>query len=212
MKAVLLSALVILLGGIGGNYLRFVRQAPDRPPTFESIPLDVSGYYGQERRLPDFNYDVLQADTTTLRLYHSSSGTYFWLFVAYFASQEYGSQMHSPRQCLPGGGWRINDHQPFTFELHSGETITVNRLVIVQQDAQQLMYYWYETRSGALTDEFAVKWDLAVNSLFLRPTDAAFVRLTVPLLDGDLESADREAIEFLQQLHPYIMEALPFDN
>lgn len=212
MKAALLSALMILLGGVGGNYLRFVRQTPDRPPTFESIPLETSDYYGQERRLPDFNYEVLQADTTSLRLYRSSTGSYFWLFIAYFASQEYGSQMHSPRQCLPGGGWRIDDHQPFSFQLESGETRTINRLVIVQQDSRQLMYYWYETRGGALTDEFAVKWDLAVNSIMLRPTDAAFVRLTVPLLNGDFEVADREAVEFLKRFHPHIMEALPFHN
>ena len=212
MKSALFSALVILFGGVCGNYLRFVRQSPDHPPKFDSIPLDISDYNGQERRLPDFNYEVLQADTTTLRLYRSSSETYFWLFVAYFASQEYGSQMHSPRQCLPGGGWRISDHEPFTFALQSGETRTINRLLIVQQDSQQLMYYWYETRGGALIDEFAVKWDLAVNSLFLRPTDAAFVRLTLPLLDGDLEAADREAVAFLQLFYPHILEALPFHN
>ncbi|MDH3892893.1 MAG: EpsI family protein [candidate division Zixibacteria bacterium] len=212
MKAAILSAMIILVGGIFGNYLRFVRQSPDRPPTFDSIPLETSDYYGQERRLPEFNYEVLQADTTTLRLYRDLSGTYYWLFVAYFASQEYGSQMHSPRQCLPGGGWRIRDHQPFTIQLQSGENRTINRLVIAQQNSQQLMYYWYETRGGALTGEYAVKWDLAVNSLLLRPTDAAFVRLTLPLLNGDLEAADRVAVEFLRQLHPHITQALPFHN
>lgn len=212
MKPALISALIILLGGIGGNYLRFVRPVPESPPMFDLIPLETSDYHGQERRLDEFNYDVLQADTTMFRLYRDASGSNFWLFVAYFVSQEYGSQMHSPRQCVPGGGWRINDHQPFTFQLQSGETKTINRLVIVQQDSQQLMYYWYETRGGALIDEFEVKWDLAVNSLLLRPTDAAFVRLTLPLLDGDLEAADRETVNFLRQLQPHIMKALPFNN
>jgi len=74
------------------------------------------------------------------------------------------------------------------------------------------MYYWYETRGGALVDEFEVKWDLAINSILLRPTDAAFVRLTLPLLDGDLEAADRRAVNFLRQLQPHIREVLPFNN
>lgn len=212
MKAALFSALILLFGGAFGNYLRYVRPEPEFPPRFEYIPFESPGYIGQERRLPEYNYEVLQADTTTLRRYRSSSGRNFWLFIAYFASQEYGSQMHSPQHCLPGGGWRISDHRPFTFQLQSGESRTVNRLVIVQQDAQQLMYYWYETRGGALANEFAVKWDLAVNSLLLRPTDASFVRLTIPLSDGDLEAADREAAEFLRQFHPHIIDALPFDN
>ena len=44
------------------------------------------------------------------------------------------------------------------------------------------------------------------------PTDAAFVRLTIPVSDGDLEAADRMAVDFLRELHPHITEALPFDN
>ncbi len=211
-RASLISAVIILLGGGLGNYLRFVTQPPEHPPSFDAIPLDHNGYYGEERRLPDYNYEVLQADTTTLRLYRGPEGDLFWLFVAYFESQEYGSQMHSPKLCLPGGGWRIESHEPFNLLLPSGDTKTINRLIIVQQDSRQLMYYWYQTRGGALTNEFAVKWDLAVNSLLFRPTDAAFVRLTLPLANDDLEAAGTKAIRFLNSFYPYLMEALPFDN
>ncbi len=211
-RASLISAVIILLGGALGNYLRFVTQPPEHPPSFDAIPFDHNGYYGEERRLPDYNYEVLQADTTTLRLYRSGDGNLLWLFIAYFESQEYGSQMHSPKLCLPGGGWRIENHEPFDLPLPSGDTKTINRLVIVQQDSRQLMYFWYQTRGGTLTNEFAVKWDLAVNSLLFRPTDAAFVRLTLPLGDHDLAVAEAEAIRFLNSFYPYLMEALPFDN
>ncbi len=212
MKAALISSLLILIGGLAGNFFRYARQAPDRLPVFDKIPYELAGYYGREKRLAEFNYVILQADTTTLRLYRNSAGNYYWLFIAYFESQEYGSQMHSPRHCLPGGGWRIQKQQPFELKLADGKVKTINRLVITQPNSRQVMYYWYQTRGGALIDEFDVKVDLAVNSLMLRPTDAAFIRLTVPVLNDDFAAADARAVAFLRRFHDPILESLPFDN
>jgi hypothetical protein len=43
------------------------------------------------------------------------------------------------------------------------------------------MLYWFETRSGFVTGEYALKWDLVRNSLARRPTDAVFIRYTAPV-------------------------------
>ena len=51
-----------------------------------------------------------------------------------------------------------------------------------------------------------------MNSLMLRPTDAAFVRLTLPVKDGNIEEATQRAIAYLNTFHPSIEAALPFNN
>jgi len=180
---------------------------------FDQIPLERNGYAGEEQWFAEYSYDILKADTTTLRSYRSQNGEMLWLFVAYFQSQKYGSQIHSPRHCLPGGGWRIERHERFDLPLDDGTSKEMNRLLLRQRDRKQLMFYWFETRSGAVTGEFALKWNLMTNSLMLRPTDAAFIRLDLPVNHSEtLETTTARAVNFLQAFHADIERALPFGN
>ena len=212
-RRILIVSLVILLGGICGNYLRFVETELERGPSFGEIPYETSNYTGEEHRFPEPSYKILLADTTTLREYHDNEGNPIWLFIGYFRSQEYGSQIHSPRHCLPGSGWKIRRHEPHVLRLRSGRIKVVNRLVITERQKKHLMFYWFETRSGTIRNEFALKWDLMKNSLLRRPTDAAFIRLNLPVTDSDgIEVATDRAIAFLNELCPAIRQSLPFSN
>ncbi|RKX26348.1 MAG: EpsI family protein [Candidatus Zixiibacteriota bacterium] len=212
-RPVLIVSLIILIGGMVGNSLRFIKPEPNRGPSFSEIPFSSVGYVGQERRFSEASYDVLKADTTTLRQYVDEDGSSVSLFVGYFASQKFGSQIHSPKHCLPGSGWKIIHSAPYHLELPGGISKKVNRFVITEHNHRELMLYWFETRGGTICDEFGLKWDLMKNSLLLRPTDAAFIRLNLPIADGDdVESATRKATAFFTLFYPSISQALPFDN
>lgn len=212
-RAVLISVILVAALGAFGNYLRYSRTAPDRGPDFTDIPLQLDGYSGEERRFASGDYDVLKADTSTLRVYRDRAGSAAWLFVAYFSSQKYGSQIHSPKNCLPGGGWQIVQHDEIALPIAETGPVDVNRLLIADNDKRQLMIYWFETRGGTITNEFGLKFDLARNSLLLRPTDAAFVRFTIPLEPGDtIEGVTEKAATFLAAFHRPIMQALPFSG
>ncbi len=202
---------ILLVAGTFGNFLRFVEQEPDRMAAFDTIPLTANGYAGTALRFSEQSYDILQADTTTLRRYIDSKGRRLWLFIAYFSSQKYGSQIHSPKLCLPGVGWRIQQIEPYRLELAGGHAREVNRLVISEGDSRQVMFYWFETRGGTIRNEFGLKFSLMKNSLLLRPTDAAIIRLTLAISPGDnLESTTARAVEYLNVFFPSISGALPF--
>ena len=210
-KRVIIVMVVLLIGGAFGNYLRYIEQEPDRPATFELIPYETGGYSGAEERFAEESYDILKADTTSLRHYYDTLDNQYWLFIAYFSSQKYGSQIHSPKHCLPGGGWKIMSLEPFELKLEGRSTKTINRLMIAERERKQLMMYWFETRGGTIRDEFALKWDLMQNSIFLRPTDAAIVRLTIPIKPGsDFDQATLLGLEFFRNFQPAIEKALPF--
>ncbi|HOP06604.1 MAG TPA: EpsI family protein [candidate division Zixibacteria bacterium] len=211
-RAILISALIILCGGAFGNYLRYAEHQPDRPPDFTRIPFEKDGYSGEEYWFGDRSYDVLQADTTTLRLYHGNGAGRIWLFVSYFGSQKYGSQIHSPKHCLPGGGWRIEKQETFDLPLPTGEIKRINRLRIIEGDREELMFYWFQTRGGTITNEFEVKWDLVKTSLRMQPTDAAFIRLNLSVPDGDIDAASEQAVRFFNAFYEDISKALPFEN
>lgn len=210
---ILIVSLVILAGGAGANLLRYSRSEPQQWAKFEVIPYEYDGYQGEERRFSEQAYQILQADTTTLRLYQSPEGQPIWLFIGYFESQKYGSQIHSPRNCLPGSGWKIANHVPYTLDLGNGRVKVVNRLIITRNQQRSLMLYWFETRGGSIRNEYALKLDLVKNSLLFRPTDAAFIRVNLPLSDGDdIDSVADCALAFLGRFYPAIEQALPFAN
>ncbi|HSH00714.1 MAG TPA: EpsI family protein, partial [candidate division Zixibacteria bacterium] len=170
---------IILLGGALGLTLRYYQVEPANAPQFAQLPYQFGAYRGAEERFSDETYEILQATETTLRRYQDARGVTYWLFVAYFKDQKYGSQIHSPRHCLPGGGWRIEALQDFPIRADNGFSVDANKLTIERDNHRQLMLYWFETRSGAIHNEFGLKFDLVKNALLFRPTDAAFVRLTV---------------------------------
>lgn len=212
-KAAIIAIVLLVVGGAFGNFLRYTEAAPERPADFDVIPNETEEYDGVERRFSATSYDVLQADTTTLRRYIGPEGEVYWLFVAYFESQKYGSQIHSPKHCLPGGGWQILLHEQYVLPLPGGISKDVNRLVIADRGNRQLMIYWFETRSGTLHNEFMLKLDLVKNSLLFHPTDAAFVRLTLPLhRDDTIKEATERAERFFRTFYPPVEQALPFGS
>lgn len=212
-KPVIIISVVLLLGGAFGNYLRYIEQTPERPAEFGLIPYETDGYSGVEERFAEESYDILKADTTTLRHYTDTLDNRYWLFIAYFSSQKYGSQIHSPKHCLPGGGWKIMHLEPYELKTGDFPVKTVNRLLIAENDRRQLMLYWFETRGGTIRNEFALKWDLMQNSILLRPTDAAIVRLTIPIQpDADFDAATKLGLEFFGHFLPSIEKALPFSD
>lgn len=209
-KALIAAAVLIVFGGFG-TFLRSHQARPDRPPDFGRIPYDLGTFVGGEQRFDDYAYDVLKADTTTLRSYRTAEGNTFWLFLAYFSSQKYGAQIHSPKHCLPGGGYRIISIEPYSIPLGDGRNLAVNRLLIASPKRQELMLYWYETRSGVISNEYGLKLDLMKNSILLLPTDAAICRVTMPLsLNADLKVASADMTDFVRLLYPDIQTALPF--
>jgi EpsI family protein len=211
-KAFVAVAVLVVFGGFG-TFLRSHQARPDRPPDFGRIPYTVGAFVGGEQRFDDYAYDILKADTTTLRSYRTIEGSSFWLFVAYFSSQKYGAQIHSPKHCLPGGGYRIMSIEPYAIPLENGKTLAVNRLLIASPKRQELMFYWYETRSGVISGEYGLKFDLMKNSVLLLPTDAAICRVTMPLaLSADLKAASQAMTDFVRLLYPDIQKALPFSG
>ena len=209
-KAIVAAAVLMIFGGFG-TYLRSHQDTPDRPSDFGLIPYEVGPYFGTEQRFEEYAYEVLKADTTTLRMYRTTEGDLYWLFIAYFSSQKYGAQIHSPKHCLPGGGYRIVSIEPFPLRLADGRTLAINRLLIASDRRKELMFYWYETRGGVITSEYGLKLDLMRNAVMLLPTDAAICRLTMPLdSDGDFNQATDRAVTYLRQIYPSIQTALPF--
>jgi len=171
------------------------------PVNLNEIPVHFNGWTGENFTIDANTADVLKADQTLMRKYVDGNGNSIWLFIGYFKDQKYGSQIHSPKHCLPGGGWKIRQKEKIQL---SNET--VNNFELISNFGKSKMIYWFETQSGAISNELMLKVDLVKNALLRKPTNAAFLRFNSDGFGSNL--GDEEILEFIKQIYPYIKESL----
>lgn len=217
-------SLPLIVGAIAVLGFSAIAAAVPAPKThipqrgsFLDFPLQIGEWSGRRESLDAVYLDALKLDDYLLADYVPSqalpgSGPPVNLYVAWYDTQHAGESTHSPKACLPGGGWRIDDLRQVTLPgIYIGaQPLRVNRALIQYGDQRQLVYYWFEQRGRVLTNEYLVKWYLLVDALFKHRTDGALVRLIVPLPPGlSANSADRELQGFARTAVPRLSGYIP---
>jgi exosortase D (VPLPA-CTERM-specific) len=204
------AALVVVVAVVGMMTPERVDAAPTRQD-FTMLSMDEGEWSGRRDRLDGVYLDTLKLDDYVLADFNAAGRPPVNLYVAYYNSQRKGESVHSPRSCIPGGGWRISDIASREIELAGGKgLLSVNRVVIERGNVKQVVYYWFDQRGRVLTNEYLVKWYIFWDSLTRNRTDGAMLRLTVPVLAGHSEAdADRALEEFARTLVPALRPYIP---
>jgi len=131
-------------------------------------------------------------------------------YVAYYATQRKGASPHSPRVCIPGGGWLISDIREVILDFPGVEPFQVNRIVIERNDQKQIGYYWFEQRGRRIANEYMMKWHLLVDSLLMNRTDGALVRvMTTASNEQDDAIIDERLKNFISQSIEHLSNFIP---
>jgi EpsI family protein len=189
---------------------RPVEVLPDRQSLSE-FPMHLDHWEGRRDALEGIYLETLKLDDYLLADY-SGGGPAVNLYIAYYNSQRKGEAVHSPRSCLPGGGWQMRQFGQLALPtvLINGQGLRVNRVVIEQGDERQLVYYWFQQRGRIIDNEFAVKWYLFWDSLTRHRTDGALVRVISPLSATVSEAdADRNMTDLVEHFVPFLGRYLP---
>ena len=213
IQAPFLASVVLLAVAAVGAYGLGERQEviPQRN-TFADFPLQVSEWTGVEDRLEQNILAALHLTDYIIANYQNPLGEQVNFYVAYYDSQRAGESAHSPRSCIPGGGWKISGLKPIDIEgVQSGvQHVAVNRLQIQKGEHKQLVYYWFKQRQRYLTSEYRVKWYLFWDSLTRNRSDGALVRLTTALAPGEpWEQADARLMAFSKALEGRLTAYVP---
>src|SRR5438445_7852428 len=134
---------------------------------------------------------VLRAIDFILRYCRADDGRVANFYVGYYASQRDGATYHSPLNCLPGSGWIMSDPARITITPKGRVPFLANRYLIQNGDHQALLVYWYQGRGRAVASEYWGKIYTVLDSVRLRRSDGAMVRVTIPV--GQSETAARDA-------------------
>jgi len=184
-------------------------------PTRESLsefPMRLGDWTGRRQSMEGVYLDQLQLDDYVLADYENYGSQSVNLYISYYNSQRKGEAVHSPRACLPGGGWQLRDfdQRTLTTVMVDGRPLRVNRTLIELGNQRQLVYYWFQQRGRVITNEFVVKWYLFWDALTRQRTDGAMVRLITALPPTSKEAdADERLTDMAGLIAPTLTRYVP---
>jgi len=204
------TMIAILLAGTAG--MGFLSHGEVTPPArpLSDFPKDIGNYRTVAEIPLDRNtLDVLRVTDYTNRVYFSPTQGEVGLFVEYFRTQRTGAAIHSPKNCLPGAGWQPTASEIYHLALDDGREVPVNLYVIHKDLDQQVVLYWYQSHGRVVASEYWGKFYMVYDALRLNRTDAAMVRITVPVHNGDADAARNQAIAFARQVATDVEQVIP---
>ena len=133
------------------------------------------------------------------------------LYVAYYKALGVGGGYHSPKNCLPGGGWGIDRVKEVDLQvgLHGEKQSTVSQMLIRNGDEYQLVLYWYQNRGRIIASEYWEKIYLVLDALFRQRRDGTFVRIMAAVPDKNIEAAEAKMKDFAEQTMLLLEDHLP---
>src|SRR3984957_1080320 len=126
---------------------RRAETIPERA-AFIEFPMNFGAWRGQRESLEAVYSDQLQLDDYLLANYVIGAGGAVNVYISWYNSQRKGEAVHSPRSCLPGGGWQMHDfgQRELPGVSIDGQPLRVNRTMIELGNQRQLGYYWFQQR------------------------------------------------------------------
>jgi len=209
LRFVVLLAL-IFVAGVLVNAWSYLGEAHVERKGLKDFPQNIGAWHktGNDQILDDETLKVLRASDYLSREFRTSDGQVANLYVGYYASQRTGATYHSPLNCLPGSGWTLSEPGKATIALPDGSSFVANKYVIQNGDFKSMMIYWYQGRGRNVASEYWGKVYTVFDSVRLRRSDGAMVRVTVPIGNSEA-AAEQTAVAFASTASSVLPEFVP---
>lgn len=200
---------------VQGGLFYLVASRPEKAPPIAPLAIFPSNIGGWQTA-KDIEVDpdvqqVLKADDLLDRVYLSpGQSDAAYLFIAFFKTQRYGQAPHSPKNCLPGNGWEpLSTDRPLVQVAGWPEPITINRYVVQFGEQKSVTLYWYQSHNRVVASEYWAKFWLVADAIRYQRSDAAVIRVAVPVVGDNVEHASQAGIEFVKALFPELLKHMP---
>jgi EpsI family protein len=206
----LLVSLTLLLSAFLFLQFRSVGEGVQLRKSFDTFPVTLGKWNGRDDTVfePEL-VRILKMSDYLMRRYVDGTGHSIWLYTAYWQSQRRGSDIHSPKNCLPAGGWEPVEASRVTIAVAgAGGPITVNRYLIQKDRQMQVVMYWFQAQGTVVAGELDAKIEMVRSAVLRNRTDGAVVRVSSPVY-GTVQETTAELVQYIQLLYPVLGEFLP---
>jgi EpsI family protein len=199
----------LLLVAFFGLHFRSASEGVALRKSFDSFPESVGGWKGHDDTLLDADtLNMLKMSDYLLRRYVDPAGRSMWLYVGYWQSQRRGADIHSPKNCLPAGGWEPVETTRLTVPIAGAAPMTVNYYLIQKDRQMQVVIYWFQAQGTVVAGELDAKIAMVSSAILKNRTDGALVRISSPV-QGTLQETTDSLVRYVQSLQPVLRDYLP---
>lgn len=164
-----------------------------------TLPMQLQGWQGSDVPIEPRIVRNLGVSDYLKREYRMSDGFRVLLYVGYYKTQRTGQSIHSPKNCLPGAGWEPVSAGKRTLSLSNGQQAIVNQYVVENGLQREFVLYWYQSHGRIIASEYWGKIYMVLDALRLNRTDAALVRVSIPIINGDERTSSEHAVAFAKE-------------
>jgi EpsI family protein len=198
------TAVLVILLTATAVAARASRSAAVVPFAASAFPSAVGPWHASaDTPIAEETARQLGADAYVNRTYTSGGSAPVDLYVAYYTSQRPGISIHSPLHCLPGTGWEPLAVSTMDVARPDGATGRLRRMIVRKNLDRAVVLYWYEVHGRMLASELSSKFFLLADSIRLHRSDAALVRVSVPVTDST-DAAQQRGLAFVRDLVPHV--------
>ncbi|MGH7460219.1 MAG: exosortase C-terminal domain/associated protein EpsI [Pseudomonas sp.] len=200
--------MVLAIGCVLSLGLRPQLEMPLRRQLGLAVPNEIGEHTGSDHKITDGERAVSGVTDYLLRSYQNSADSAAYsIYVGYYDRQTRGRTIHSPRNCLPGGGWEALASTSAQIATAAG-VVSVNRYLLQRDNERALVLYWYQGRGRVEPNEYRVKVDLLRDAALQRRSEEALVRIVVPVHQS-ADDAFALAANVASTVIPALYTALP---
>jgi EpsI family protein len=171
------GTLVLLAGTLVLARFSALRNSQPLARPLTAIPARLEPWIGvDDTPLPNTIQASLAASSYLTRTYRYGPRE-MNLFIAYYANQRAGESMHSPKYCMPGGGWELMDTGNAEV-ISDGRRFSINNYTLYKSGERMRMLYWYQGRYRVIASEYRMKLYLLWDAARTGQTSGSIVRIT----------------------------------
>jgi EpsI family protein len=211
-RITIVSVLLSVAAIVSYCYVGSIVEVPIKKP-LGTFPTQIGAWrWVDHTPMGDEVRKILGVDDYIQYDYVSADGVPINLYVSYFERVGSGGKgYHSPKNCMPGGGWNVIHSEPLTLTVsHSRPgAVEINKMVMQKGAEKEVVFYWYQCRGRIINSEYMDKIYLVLDSMFKRRSDGAFIRIMAPVQDGQETKTVEYLKDFTKQVIPVLEEYLP---
>jgi EpsI family protein len=202
---------VILVSAIIYNSVFTCKEVSLDRKRFADFPVLVGDWKSVgDQAIGESSMKVLLVDDYLLRTYINKDSKVINLYIGYFYHQREGKQIHSPRQCLPGAGFTIENQKllEVSYQEPSTKKFPANFYLMKQGDERFIYIWWYQGRGRKYANEYWNKLYQMYDSVALHRNDGALVRIDMKV-DGDINQTLIYMNTYIHAILPLLSQYIP---